>query len=241
MNITYFIQNLQEAFGTAVELPIVFWYSNEAVGVVEKVNGCFFKAFKKVREGELLSLNEETIGCGGGKLYTGFGPMNDYIPNFVSLKEKYKKTPQMVLDYIDKLKIPQAKHPYLNFARIDQIDSLEGKEGVLFLASPDVLSGLATWAYFDNNREDAVSALFGSGCSAVVTRAVLENQLGGKRTFIGLFDPSARPYFESNLLSFVVPMSRFSEMYETMRESCLYNTRAWGKIHERIVEESTIK
>lgn len=29
-------------------------------------------------------------------------------------------------------------------------------------------------------------------------------------------------------------MSRFKEMYHTMRESCLFDTHAWGKIKERI-------
>ena len=50
----------------------------------------------------------------------------------------------------------------------------------------------------------------------------------------GFFDPSVRPYFEAELLSFTIPMSRFKEMYHTMRESCLFDTHAWGKIKERI-------
>ena len=38
-----------------------------------------------------------------------------------------------------------------------------------------MLSGLATWAFFDNNADDAVSCIFGSGCSSVVAQAVKEN------------------------------------------------------------------
>lgn len=239
MNVQQFISNYQEAFGGQIELPLVFWYSDEPFGSVSKINGCLFKGFKAVRAGSPISLNEELIGCAGGKLYTGYGPMSDYIPNFVSLKEKYKQTPEMVLDYMRDLNIPKAPKQFLNFARIDQVESFDKIEGVLFLATADVLAGLTTWAYFDNNREDAVSAIFGSGCSAIVTRAVVENQLEGRRTFLGLFDPSARPYFESNLLSFVIPMFRFKEMYHTMRSSCLFDTRAWGKIRERIEEEES--
>ena len=67
-------------------------------------------------------------------------------------------------------------------------------EGILFFATPDMLSGLATWAFFDNNADDAVSCIFGSGCSSVVAQAVKENRTGGRRTFIGLLDPSVRPY-----------------------------------------------
>ena len=50
----------------------------------------------KVRGGNTISLNAETIGCGGGKFYTGFTDMPEHVPTFVSLKERYKQTPEMV-------------------------------------------------------------------------------------------------------------------------------------------------
>lgn len=234
MNIQTFIQNYQEAFGEATELPIVFWYSDTREGEPEKTNGCFFKSMKTVRKGITISLNTETIGCGGGKFYTGFTDMPERVPNFVSIKEKYKQTPEMVTEFIEQIRVPKAENKYLHFARMDRIDSLEDKEGVLFLATPDILSGLTTWAFFDNNSDDSVVTPFGSGCCSVVTQAVLENRKGGQRTFIGFFDPSVRPYFEPDKLSYTIPMSRFREMYATMRNSCLFDTHAWGKIRERI-------
>jgi len=234
MEVQVFIKNYKEAFGDTPKLPIVFWYSDTPINEIEKVNGCFFKGLQQVHEGVPISLNAETIGCGGGKFYTGFIDMPEMIPNFVSLKEKYKQTPQMVLDFIDYLQVPRTEFNYLNFARIDKIDSFENIEGLIFFATPDVLSGLATWAYFDNNSEGTVTSTFGSGCSAVITQAVVENRINGKRTFLGLFDPSVRPHVEANELSYVIPMSRFTEMYETMRESCLFDTHAWKKVKERI-------
>ena len=45
---------------------------------------------------------------------------------------------------------------------------------------------------------------------------------------------AARYGVETPAESFTIPMSRFKEMYHTMRESCLFNTHAWGKIKERI-------
>lgn len=110
-------------------------------------------------------------------------------------------------------------------------------EGVVFIANPDMLSGLTTWAYYDNNAEDGVVSMFGSGCSCIVTQATIENRKGGKRTFIGFFDPSVRPYFEPDKLSYTIPMSRFREMCGTMRQSCLFDTHAWGKIRERMDSE----
>ena len=52
---------------------------------------------KQVRDGKTVSLSNETITCGGGKFYTGFTEMPERVPGFVSLKEKYKKTPEMVI------------------------------------------------------------------------------------------------------------------------------------------------
>lgn len=234
MKVNTFISNYREAFGEKAELPIVFWYSDSLIAKTEKINGCFFKALKSVREGYAISLNADVIGCGGGKFYTGFTEMPERVPNFVSLKEKYKKTPEMVLDFTKQLGVPLTSQSYLNLTRIDKVDSFDGIEGILFLATPDILSGLTTWAYFDSNSDDAVTSMFGSGCSSIVTNAVVENSKNGKRTFIGLFDPSVRPYVECNILSFVIPISRFKEMYYTMRDCSLFDTHAWAKVRERI-------
>lgn len=235
MEITTFIKNYREAFGSKAELPLVFWYSNQPVAETGKINGCFFKCMDEVRAGNPVSLNATNIGCGGGQFYTGFIDFPaERIPNFVSLKERYKQTPEMVCEFVNELGVPRTTKEYLNFARIDKVDCFEGLEGLLFLATPDRLCGLTTWAFFDNNAPDAVSTIFGSGCSAVVAQAVVENRKQGRRTFLGFFDPSVRPYFEPDILSFVIPMVRFKEMYHTMRDSCLFETHAWGKIQRRM-------
>ena len=99
----------------------------------------------KVREGNTISLNAETIGCGGGKFYTGFTDMPEHVPTFVSLKERYKQTPEMVKSFIEQLGVPRAEKEYLHFARIDKVEtSIIWKES--FLVNPDILSGLTTWA-----------------------------------------------------------------------------------------------
>lgn len=204
----------------------------------KKLKGALFKALRDIRDGEVISMSAETISCGGGKFYTGFAPMNNHIPTFVSSKEKYKETPEMVTQYIEDMNVQKTSNTYLHLARIDRLDSFEHIEGLLFFATPDVLSGLCTWASFDNNSPEAISTLFGSGCSTTITNTLNENKAGGRRTFLGFFDPSVRPYIEKDILSFSIPMSRFKEMYITMRNSCLYDTHAWNKIKNRISEQS---
>ena len=75
INKDVFIRKYVDAFGEKAELPIVFYYDDKPAGVNEKTGGCFFKCFDSVRNGRAISLSAETIGCGGGKLYTGFAPM----------------------------------------------------------------------------------------------------------------------------------------------------------------------
>lgn len=241
MDIQTFIDNYYAAFSQKAELPIALWYSDAVIGEFKKIPGCLFKALPSIRGGEVVSMNEETIGCGGGNFYTGFAPMNNYIPTFVSQKEKYIQTPEAVLKCIESINVQSASHRYLHLARIDKLTSFEKVEGLLFFATPDILSGLCSWTFFDNASPDAVSTLFGSGCSSAITYTINENRIGGRRTFLGFFDPSVRPYVEKDILSFSIPMSRFKEMYTTMPHSCLYGTHAWSKIKSRISESSQEK
>lgn len=234
MDVKEFIDAYREAFGEMPELPLLFRYTDEPLRPVEKVGGCFFKALAEARRGMPVSLNAGNIGCGGGKFYTGFSPMPEFVPQFVSLKECYKRTPEMVMEFIASLDLRPAPKAWLEFVRADTAGTFDGAEGVLFFATPDVLAGLASWAAFDNNAPDAVASPFGSGCSSVVAQAVQENRNGGRRCFLGLFDPSVRPWVEAGVLSFVVPMSRFREMCGTMHASCLFDTHAWKKVRDRI-------
>ncbi len=228
------VETLRQAFGEGVSLPLVFGYNDKPIAETEKVGGCLFKMLDKARKGTPVSLSAGNVTCGGGKFYTGFSEMPERIPNFVSLKEKYKKTPEMVREFVNAMDQRLAEKPYLNFVRLDQAETLEGMEGLLFYATPDVLSGLAAWTYYDNNNADAVSAPFGSGCSSMISQAVRENRINGNRVFIGLFDPSVRPYIGVNELGFVIPRSRFVTMQHTLKECCLFDTFGWSKVSERI-------
>ena len=88
-----FIEDYKQAFGEKAVLPIAFWYSDTPVAESQPVNGCFFPAFEKVREGQAVSFDNTTMKCGGGKFYCGLAPMPEYVPTFVSEKEHYKASP----------------------------------------------------------------------------------------------------------------------------------------------------
>ena len=79
-----FIADYREAFGEVAALPIAFWHSDRPVAKPETVNGCFFPAFEKVREGQAVCFDATTMKCGGGKFYCGLAPM----PEMKSVLEK---------------------------------------------------------------------------------------------------------------------------------------------------------
>ena len=228
-----FIAKFREAFGEAAPLPIAFWYGDEAVNADSRVPRCMIGAICKVCNGNKLTLTSENVQCPGGALYAAFRPMPEQIAFFVSQIERYKQTPEQMYAYVESLGIEMTDKPYLNFVCVDQLVSWEGVEAVVFFATPDILSGLCTWAFFDNDAEDAIVTKFASGCAAVITFASVENRKGGRSCFLGMFDPSARPLVPKNELSFAIPMSRFKEMLTTMPDSALYQ-KAFSVVRRRI-------
>lgn len=235
MDIKKFIEDYRQGFGLNAQLPLVFWYSQTPALEPTKLPRCYISALKNVIDGEMLTLNEDNALCPGAKLYSGFALMQPNLPKFISGKELYKKDEILCEEMMSQFSNAEMKGKYLNFARIDKVDSLENKEGVIFFATPDILSGLVAWCHFDTNAPDAVCVPFGSGCSVITAQVVQENKLGGKRTFLGMFDPSARPCVEDNILTYSIPINRFEEMCETISETFLIKTtNDWQIVKNRI-------
>ena len=229
-----FVSMYREAFGQAAPLPLIFYYSDSPAAETEKVPGCFLRYLPAALGGTPVSLSTDNMTCGGGKFYAGFTPMPDHVPVFVSEKEKYKSCPDLVKAYLDTSGPVRTGKKYLNFIRVDKAASFDGMEGLLFLASPDVISGLCSWAFYDSNDPQTVSLVFGSGCSSIVANAARENSRNGFRTFVGLTDPSARQWFDPGILSFVIPACSFDGMVRTMSSCCLSGTPGWNRIRGRI-------
>lgn len=238
MNPSEFIYQYRRYFGDAAPLPIAVIYSNRPMAYMQYVPGCIFKQFHNAANGATVTLSAENLTCGGGKPYLGLGPLPERVYGFVSEVEKYKKSPALVKHAIGQIDASLSEKPYINFLRLDMLDSFDEMEGVIFFASPDVISGLFSWANYDSVDLNAVMSPWGSGCSSAITSMVNENRKGGKHCFLGLFDISARPYFKSDILSFSIPKSRFIEMCDTLSDCCVSGVPAWLKIRKRINSEN---
>ncbi len=67
-----------------------------------------------------------------GKLYTGLGPVQERIYDFVSKVEKYKQSPELVRGYITALNPRLSEKPYLNIVPVGNLDNFDEIEGLIF-------------------------------------------------------------------------------------------------------------
>ena len=226
-------------------LPITFYYTDEA-GRAEPMkptsgHRCIIGDLIKVREGTSVSYDAESIGCLGGKRYLGYS--KTIAPNFEYFLscgipgrlegERYKKSPELVREVMKQMPTFTAPGRFIVFKRWDQLGKEDNPEVVVFFAPPDVISGLFTLANYDEVEPNGVIAPFGAGCGSIIHHPYLETKSRRPRCVIGLFDVSARPYVPPDVLTFSVPMSKFTRMVDNMEESFLI-TGSWEKIQKRI-------
>jgi hypothetical protein len=227
------------------ELPMCFYYADEPGGAEPVTppagHRCLIADLARVRKGRSISFDADGISCFGGKRYLGFP--TELMPNFEYFLshgipgelegERYKKSPELVKEFVQHAPPFEAPAPCIIFKRWDALDEPDEPAVVVFFAQADVLSGLFTLANFDEAEPDAVFCPFAAGCGSIVRYPYLEGAAARPRAVLGMFDVSARPCVPHDTLSFAVPMSKFERMVVNMRESFLI-TRSWDKVKRRI-------
>jgi uncharacterized protein (DUF169 family) len=227
------------------ELPFVFYYTDKEEKIEKAppavAHSCMMAFLTKVRKGSSIYFDEGSIACSGGKRYLGFSDsIMPYFEFFLSSGvpgkiegERYKKTPELVKEFMSQA--PQFKAPakYIVFKRFDMLEAADNPDVVIFYALPDVLSGLFTLANYDRADLNGVITPFGAGCGSIVLYPYLETRNDNPRAVVGMFDASARPCVPKETLSFAVPMKKFTSMVKNMDESFL-TTRSWATVQKRI-------
>lgn len=236
---------LWKKYFNGAELPIAFYYTDEkeSAEVMEpsSEHRCVICDLSKVRKGESLCFSVDSVGCGGGKRYLGFA--QEIMPNFEYFLscgipgklegERYKKSPELVKEAMNKLPDFRAPAKFIVFKRWDMVEESDDPDVVVFFAQPDVLSGLFTLANFDEVDPNGVFAPFAAGCGSIVQYPYLEKNSERPRAVLGMFDVSARPCVPEEALTFSVPMKKFVRMIENIGESFLI-TPSWSKVNKRI-------
>lgn len=228
------------------ESPLGIYYTNdkpEGVSPKTGIHVCMIGLLKKARKkGKIVYFDRNHFGCPGGAYYMGFRDMP--MPNieyFLSCGipgemegERYIKNPELAREFFAKMKPRPAPANYCVFKPIEQFEEDEIKpEVVAFFAPPDILSGLFTLTNYALERTDAVLTPFGSGCSAILTHPLKEAEKEHPGAILGMFDVSARPMVEKDILTLSMPYSVFLRLLENVSGSFL-ETASWKKVLQRI-------
>jgi len=243
-----FIKKWKRYFNGAA-LPVVFFYTDDERYAAllrlkpARASGlyCLIGQLSAARQGEDIAFSRDTIGCFGGMRYAGYA--TTYSPDFKYFLscgipgkmegERYKKSPEIVDQIINDAPRREAEAKYIVFKRWDRIAEHESPQVVVFFGSPDVIAGLFTLANFRNATDQGIVAPFSSGCGSIIGLPMTEAGSHSPRAVLGMFDISARPFVEENILTVAIPMKKFLEMEEDMDESFLI-TPAWEKVLRRI-------
>ncbi len=194
----------------------------------------------RVRKGESLAFNTDSVVCGGAKRYTGYNvEVNPTFRYFLSCGiegkvrgESYKISPEVVDETQKHLVQLPSEGKNLIVKRWDNLTEQDEPDVVIFFAQPEVLSGLFTLANFDQVDPQGVITPFGAGCGSVIHYPYLEKDKENPKCVLGMFDPSVRPCVPVNSLSFAIPMKKFIAMVSYMEESFLI-TPTWERVKQR--------
>ena len=227
------------------EYPLGAYYTNDKPeGYTPRpgIQTCMIGYLQRARQnGETVYFDKEHFGCPGGAYYMGF--MQSPRPNleyFLSCGipgqmegERYVKTPELAREFITKRKPSLAPAAYCVFKPIENFQKEEKPQVVIFFASPDILSGLFTLTNYTLERVDGVYAPFGSGCSTLLSYPLKEASKEQPQAILGMFDVSARPMVERDILTLAMPYSVFLKLLENVSGSFL-ETASWKKVRERL-------
>ncbi len=228
------------------EHPLGAFYTNEkpAAGSAppEKGRLCLFGLLKRARKHqEAVYLDEAHTGCEGGAYYLGFrATARPNIEYFLSCGipgemegERYIKTPELARKYFSATQPRKAPAKYCVFKPLDKFSEKEEPEVIVFFAPPDVLSGLFTLTNYAAERPDTIRVPFSSGCGAILTHPLKEGEKKDPQAILGLFDVSARPFVDPQILTFAMPAKLFQLLLENQEESFLI-TKSWEVVKKRI-------
>lgn len=239
-----FLVKWKKYFGKS-ELPFVFFYAPERGDIPlarpPRDWSCLICELAKVRQGESLAYHKDNLRCGGARRYLGYEQgIRKNFEYFLSCGipgemegERYLRTPEMVKEMMGKMPPLDMNDQFVIFKRWDKLEESDEPVGIIFFATPEVLSGLFTLANVDRVDGKGVTCQFGSGCGSIVYQVIREAEKEDPRAVIGMFDPSARPCVPRDILSFSLPMKKFGKMVGYMDESFLI-TGTWKEIRRNL-------
>ncbi|MGB2854047.1 MAG: DUF169 domain-containing protein [Dehalococcoidia bacterium] len=148
--------------------------------------------------------------------------------------ERYLKTPELVMKFIECLPIIDVPFEYVVFKPLREVDpEQERPEVVVFLADMDQLSALVVLASYGREENDSVIIPQAAGCQSIGIYPFREAQSERPRAVVGLVDITARVaikrQLKDDLMSFAVPFAMFQEM-EANVPGCFLERNTWKEL-----------
>ncbi|MCB2225853.1 MAG: DUF169 domain-containing protein [Desulfarculaceae bacterium] len=214
----------------------------EVFGGFSCVLGHIWRARKKHRP---AYFSAEQFGCPGGSFWLGFHkPQTETIIAYVSSGipgamegEFYCESPDELRRAFEQIDPPPAPAKYCVVKPLSLFTAGETPELVIFFGRPESLSGLHQLAYFVTNDPEVVASPWAAACGGLAAWPLRYLAKGQSRAVLGGWDPSARKFFNTDELSFTVPLAMFQEMLARYEESFLH-TKTWKTVQKKIARSN---
>lgn len=148
--------------------------------------------------------------------------------------ERYKKSPELVEDFVNTLPITDIPAQYVVMKPLSQVNpDTEVPVSVTFLVTPDQLSALVILANYDRLGRENVAVPWGAACQVVGIMSYEEAKKEQPRCLVGLSDISARRYLKGqnmqHMMTFTIPFHRLQEMEANVTGSFLEGS-TWADV-----------
>ena len=204
---------------------------------------CVLKYVWRARvQGGSAAVSRERFGCLGGAFFLGFNkPQLEGIVHYVSTGipghmegEHYVASPEACRKFFHEDVDPlPATATHAVFKPLSQFAEGETPLVVQFFARPEVLCGLHQLVMYITGDPHAVASPFGAGCTNLVSWPLRFLAQGIPKAVLGGWDPSARPWFKPDELTFSVPHAMFQTMLARWEHSFL-TAHAWKAVVKKI-------
>ncbi len=138
--------------------------------------------------------------------------------------EGYRKTPELVRGFVQRMPITDVPARYVVFKPLRQVTPAERVESVVFLADADQMSALVVLANYERGDVDGAVIPHAAGCQTIGIFAYAENKAEQPRAVVGLNDISARNYLRKlgrELVTVALPWRLFVQMENNVSGSFL--------------------
>ncbi|MCU0631063.1 MAG: DUF169 domain-containing protein [Methanoregulaceae archaeon] len=224
-----------------------------ALSFVPGRRGCLMSLFAQAARGRTAAVSRETSGgIEGFSHFLSNGirgcshceelqTLADKIPNpeirenFLT-GEGYRKTPELVKEFIGTLPVTDIPATYVLLKSLPEVQGDEIPQIIVFIANPHQVSALITLANYRYGDLERVIIPASAGCHQVMLLPYREMVSENPRAVLGLTDPSARRQvmhvLGDDVVTFAVPFCMFKEM-EADAPGSFLSRKTWNSIVAR--------